>query len=158
MRSAVAVCLVAMACSRSTDDAVQTMRALGPPSRAKAPLPAFGCGGALPFARPLYVFPDRNRHPDAPVRDPDVRPVRISSEQPAYPAVARKARISGIVIVEMIIERDGHVSDVRVLKPLPVGLDQAAVDAARTWKYKPGMINGRPVRTLWMATVRFPPG
>src|SRR4029079_7976981 len=53
-------------------------------------------------------------------------PVVISRVEPHYPEVARQARVAGIVIVECIIDKNGNVRDVKVLKPLPFGLDQAA--------------------------------
>jgi protein TonB len=49
----------------------------------------------------------------------------------------RRARVQGIVIVEAIINRTGQVENVRVLKGLPMGLDQAAVDAVKRWKFRP---------------------
>src|SRR5262249_54096776 len=44
--------------------------------------------------------------------------------EPQYTELARKARIEGVVIIEAIIDRAGNVTDARVLKPLPLGLDQ----------------------------------
>ncbi len=43
----------------------------------------------------------------------------------------------------------------QVLKPLPFGLDQAAVDAVRRWKFKPGTLNGQPVDVIFNLTVNF---
>jgi len=95
--------------------------------------------------------------PDAPLRvGGDVKaPVAISKVDPVYPEVARKARISGIVIVECTISRNGDVTDIHVLKPLPFGLDQAAVDAVKRWKFKPGTLNGQPVDVIFNLTVNF---
>ena len=44
--------------------------------------------------------------------------------QPVYTEAARRARIQGVVIVETIIDKEGNVTNVRVLKALPMGLDQ----------------------------------
>ncbi|MEA2346017.1 MAG: periplasmic protein TonB [Thermoanaerobaculia bacterium] len=95
--------------------------------------------------------------PDAPLRvGGDVKaPVAISKVDPVYPEVARKARISGIVIVECTISKNGDVTDIHVLKPLPFGLDQAAVDAVKRWKFKPGTLNGQPVDVIFNLTVNF---
>ena len=79
----------------------------------------------------------------------------INRVEPVYPEVARKARISGIVIVECIIDKSGNVTNVQVLKPLPFGLDQAAVDAVRRWKFRPGTLNGQPVDVIFNLTVNF---
>ncbi|HYH05677.1 MAG TPA: energy transducer TonB [Thermoanaerobaculia bacterium] len=56
---------------------------------------------------------------------------------PAYPSVARKVRIAGKVIVRLAIDADGNVSEVRMVKPLPFGLDQAAAAAAKQWRFRP---------------------
>ena len=94
---------------------------------------------------------------EAPLRvGGDVKaPVVINRVEPVYPEVARKARISGIVIVECIIDKGGNVTNVQVLKPLPFGLDQAAVDAVKRWKFKPGTLNGQPVDVIFNLTVNF---
>jgi len=82
-------------------------------------------------------------------------PVSISRVDPQYTEIARKARIEGIVIIEAIIDREGCVTDARVLKPLPMGLDKQAIDAVRQWKFKPGMLNGQPVPVIYNLTVNF---
>jgi len=94
---------------------------------------------------------------EAPLRvGGDVKaPVAISKVDPVYPEVARKARVSGIVIVECIIDKSGTVRDVQVLKGLPFGLDQAAVEAVKKWKFKPGTLNGQPVDVIFNLTVNF---
>ena len=58
-------------------------------------------------------------------------PTTISRVDPQYTELARKARVEGIVILEAIIDRNGNVTDARVLKPLPLGLDQAALEAVK---------------------------
>jgi protein TonB len=94
---------------------------------------------------------------DRPVRvGGDVQPpVAIDRIEPQYTEVARKARIEGIVIIEAIIDRNGNVTDARVLKPLPLGLDQAALEAVKRWKFKPGTLNGQPVPVIYNLTVNF---
>jgi TonB family protein len=94
---------------------------------------------------------------DAPLRvGGDVRaPVVMEKVEPVYTEEARKARIKGIVIVEAVIGRDGLVKNASVLKPLPFGLDQAAVDAVKQWKFKPGTLDGKPVDVIFNLTVNF---
>jgi TonB family protein len=82
-------------------------------------------------------------------------PVLLNRIEPVYTEEARKARIMGIVIVEATIGQDGLVKNVRVLKPLPFGLDQAAVDAVKQWTFKPATINGQAVDVLFNLTVNF---
>jgi len=47
------------------------------------------------------------------------------------------------------------VTNVRVLKGLPMGLDQAAVDAVKNWRFRPATLNGRPVSVYYSLTVNF---
>ena len=75
--------------------------------------------------------------------------------EPEYTELARKARIEGVVIIEAIIDRNGNVTDARALKPLPLGLDLAALDAVKKWKFKPGTLNGQPVPVIYNLTVNF---
>ena len=83
------------------------------------------------------------------------KPERLGGVQPAYTELARKARIQGVVIVEAIIDKEGHVTNVRVLKGLPMGLDQSAVDAVKSWRFRPATLNGRPVSVYYSLTVNF---
>ncbi|RPH56897.1 energy transducer TonB, partial [bacterium] len=83
------------------------------------------------------------------------RPEKISGPQPVYTEMARKARVQGVVIVEAIIDEKGNVTNARVLKGLPMGLDKAALEAVQRWKFKPATLNGRPVRVYYSLTVNF---
>jgi TonB family protein len=82
-------------------------------------------------------------------------PVIVNRVEPIYPEAARKARIMGIVIIEAVIDRNGVVKDASVLKPLPFGMDQAALDAVRQWTFKPGTLNGVPVDVIFNLTINF---
>jgi TonB family protein len=86
----------------------------------------------------------------------DVTPPRLLNRVEApYTTEARRKRIQGIVIVEAIINRSGKVIRVRVLKPLPDGLDRSAADAVRQWTFLPGTLNGSPVDVVFNLTVNF---
>lgn len=83
-------------------------------------------------------------------------PNKLHAPPPVYTEIARKARIQGIVIVEAIIDKQGNVTNVKVLKGLPMGLDQAAVDAVKKWKFEPATLpDGRPVDVIYTLTVNF---
>jgi TonB family protein len=82
-------------------------------------------------------------------------PVVISRVEPIYTEEARTARITGIVIVEAIIDRNGVVKNASVLKPLPFGLDQAALNAVRQWTFRPATLNGQPVDVVFNLTINF---
>lgn len=82
-------------------------------------------------------------------------PVRIYSPDPHYPEEARHARVQGVVILQTIIDRLGNVTDVRVLKGLPSGLTEAAVEAVSSWRFKPATLEGEPVAVYYLVTVSF---
>lgn len=83
-------------------------------------------------------------------------PEKLHAPQPQYTEIARKARIQGVVIVQAIIDKDGNVTSVKLLKGLPMGLDQAALDAIKQWKFKPATLaDGRPVAVYYTLTVNF---
>jgi len=72
-------------------------------------------------------------------------PVPIYKPEPAYSEEARKAKYQGTVVLMIIIDAGGNVTDCRVVKPLGLGLDEKAVETVRTWKFKPALRNGTPV-------------
>jgi TonB family protein len=84
-----------------------------------------------------------------------LRPEVISHPAPVYTPAARRARVQGVVILETVIDEQGDVTGVKVLKGLPMGLDQAAVDAVKTWKFKPATRNGTPVKVAYVLTLNF---
>lgn len=82
-------------------------------------------------------------------------PVKISGPNPMYPEAARRARIQGVVVLECTIGKDGSVREAKVLRGLPLGLTESAVDAVKKWQFKPSTLNGKPVEVLYILTVRF---
>jgi protein TonB len=74
--------------------------------------------------------------------------------QPIYPPLARSARIQGAVVLRAVINRDGKVQDLQILKGHPM-LVQAALDAVRQWRYRPYYLNGEPVEVETQVTVNF---
>lgn len=82
-------------------------------------------------------------------------PVKVYEPRPRYPEDARRARLEGVVVLETIIDTDGNVDNVRVLKGLGHGLSEAAVEAVKTWKFKPATRLGEPVAVRFILTVQF---
>jgi TonB family protein len=72
-----------------------------------------------------------------------------------YTEDARRRGISGEVVLEIVVRRDGGVGDVRVLQGLGAGLDQRAVQAVRQWKFDPARLKGTPVDVLVEVAVEF---
>jgi periplasmic protein TonB len=62
--------------------------------------------------------------------------------------------VQGVVIMEATLGTDGKVTDVKVLRSIPL-LDQAAIDAVRQWEYTPTLLNGVAVPVRMSVTVNF---
>jgi protein TonB len=82
-------------------------------------------------------------------------PIPIYKPEPPYSEEARKAKYQGTVVVLIVVDTQGSVTDARVVKPLGLGLDEKALETVRTWKFKPGMRNGIPVPVRVMIEVSF---
>jgi protein TonB len=101
--------------------------------------------------------PEPPAPPSGPLRvGGDVKaPVVVNRVDPEYTEVARRARVAGVVVVEAIIDKHGNVDRVKVVKGLPMGLSESAVNAVRRWKFRPGTQAGRPVDVIFNLTVVF---
>lgn len=95
---------------------------------------------------------------DAPLalRDVAAQPELVERVLPEYPPRARTMQIEGQVVLEVVLDRRGHVEDsVRVTRSIPA-LDAAAITAIRQWRFRPARDReGRPVRVVMEIPVRF---
>lgn len=82
-------------------------------------------------------------------------PVAIRTVDPEYSEAARKARLSGSVLVYAEIGPDGHPRNLRVVQSMGLGLDEKALEAVAKWLFRPGMKNGRPVMVRATFEVNF---
>ena len=81
----------------------------------------------------------------------------ISQTKPAYPPLARQARIQGTVVLHAIIDKQGNVSELQVISGHPL-LVQSAIEAVKQWRYKPTQLNGEPVEVDTTIQVTFTMG
>jgi protein TonB len=81
-------------------------------------------------------------------------PVKTADVAPVYPLIARQAHIQGVVILEAVLDAQGRVESVRVLRSIPQ-LDRAAVDAVQQWHFTPALLNGQAVPVVMTVTVNF---
>jgi len=81
------------------------------------------------------------------------RPIERSRVEPVYPAEAKKAGISGVVVVKVLVDLEGNVEKTEILRSI-AGLDEAALEAAKQFTFSPGKQQGRGVKT-WVSIV-FP--
>ncbi len=82
-------------------------------------------------------------------------PVVLSNPAPLYPDIARKAGIEGTVFVKMWVAKDGTVKRAEVLKSSSELFEQAAVEAARQWKFTPAIMNNAPVSVFVTVPFKF---
>ncbi|MFI5006855.1 MAG: TonB family protein [Solirubrobacterales bacterium] len=81
-------------------------------------------------------------------------PKRSKTVSPEYPAEAQAQGIRGIVILELIIDKDGKVIDAKTVRSVP-GLDEAALTAARQWTYEVTKVDGKPVSVRLTVPITF---
>ena len=99
---------------------------------------------------------------------PDATPKRISitvaggvmagmllkAVQPGYPLYAKDAKITGTVVLQAIINKDGHIANLHVIRG-PSELQQASLEAVKHWIYRPYLLNGEPVEVQTTINVVF---
>lgn len=78
----------------------------------------------------------------------------LAQPKPAYPPLAKAARISGVVRLQALIGRDGTIRNLQLIGGPPL-LVAAALDAVRRWIYQPTLLNGEPVEVFTEIEVHF---
>jgi protein TonB len=78
----------------------------------------------------------------------------LQKTTPQYPPIAKAARVSGTVILQATISKTGTITNLRVISG-PEMLRQAALDAVRTWRYRPYLLNNEPVEVDTTVNVIF---
>lgn len=101
-----------------------------PPPAAKAVPERIRLGGVVEAAKAVY------------------RPM------PAYPPLAKAARVQGVVRLEAVIGKNGSIQNLRVISGHPL-LIEAALDAVKQWRYKPTLLDGVPVEVVTEIDVDF---
>jgi TonB family protein len=78
----------------------------------------------------------------------------VSLPKPLYPAIARAAHASGTVVVQVLIDEEGNVTEARAISGHPL-LQAAAIEAARQAKFTPTRLEGQPVKVTGTLTYNF---
>jgi TonB family protein len=84
-----------------------------------------------------------------------VRPRVLDHPTPLYTPEAREARVQGAVILQLVVAVSGEVLDAKVMKGLPMGLSQEAIEAVRQWRFEPATLQGSPVPSCYAVDVNF---
>ena len=102
--------------------------------------------------------------PPPPPPPPDRAPIRVGGQiqapallyrvEPFYPPPAIQARLQGIVILEALVDREGNVAEVKILRSAGA-LDREALIAVRQWRYSPLVLNGVRERFILTVTLSF---
>lgn len=82
-------------------------------------------------------------------------PQLVYRVEPEYTEEARKAKYQGTVVLYAVVDPDGMVRRVRVVRSLGLGLDEKALEAVKQWRFRPGMKNGQPVPVAASIEVTF---
>ncbi|HXS75389.1 MAG TPA: energy transducer TonB [Terracidiphilus sp.] len=108
--------------------------------------------------------PFGNGSPATVVRPAVTSPIHVASKLvegnliyksvPQYPAIAKAAHVEGTVILQAMISKAGAIEGLHVMSG-PQMLQQAAIDAVKTWRYKPYMLNGQAVEVETTVNVIF---
>ncbi len=106
-------------------------------------------------APPPPPEPQPEKKQSAPIRVGHLESsMALSRPSPAYPPLARQARIQGRVQLEAVISTGGTIESLRVVSGHPM-LVPAALDAVRRWRYRPTLLNGEPVEVSTTIEVVF---
>jgi len=114
-------------------------------------LGSMGIGGP-----PLPQPPERHTAPKAPVHigGDVIAAMGVYQPTPVYPQLAIAAHVQGTVVLEAIIGKNGRVQDLKVISG-PALLVRAAMEAVKTWRYQPTLLNGEPVDVSTEISVHF---
>ncbi len=82
-------------------------------------------------------------------------PRAISAPRPQYTALARRLRRTGVIALQCVVNEQGRMEQIMIKRPLGFGLDEAAVEAASSWRLQSAMRAGKPVAALSTMTVSF---
>ncbi len=107
-------------------------------------MPALAEEHATPTAAPI-----------SPAAPRTAAPVLVERVEPVYPEAARLAGIGGVVSLQLEVGVDGSVGDVKVVRSAGLGLDAAAITAARQLKFKPALQDGQPIAATVLFDQRF---
>lgn len=129
----------------------------GIPGGAVGGVPGGALGGVLGF-----IPTDAPPPPPPPKKKKD--PIRVGGNvqasklvkrvEPSYPELAKRARVKGMVILQVTVGEAGNVASIKIIRGHPL-LNAAAVSAVKQWVYSPTLLNGEPVPVIATVTVNF---
>lgn len=115
--------------------------------------PAIAAHGGLTAAHPTPAM--------SPLAEPmsegsvNVAARLLTSAPPVYPPAARAAEVEADVVVDLVLDESGRVSEAKILRAAGFDLDKSALEAIRGYRFSPAQKDGRPVRVRMHWTVQF---
>ena len=94
-------------------------------------------------------------HPVVTISPGVAQGLALSRPSPIYPQDAKEARISGKVVIQAVIGRDGWIHDMQVVSAPSASLAASALGAVSQWRYRPYLLNGEPVEVNTTINVIF---
>ncbi|HJX82999.1 MAG TPA: energy transducer TonB, partial [Candidatus Angelobacter sp.] len=82
-------------------------------------------------------------------------PKPASTPEPEFSEAARYEKFTGVLVLEIVIDKDGTIAHVKIVKPLGLGLDESAVKSVKKWRFIPGAKEGQPVALQMNIEVSF---
>ena len=82
-------------------------------------------------------------------------PSLIYKVEPEYSEEARKAKFQGAVLLSVVVDEKGNPRDIKVIRPLGLGLDEKAIEAVQKWRFRPGILQNKAVPVQAMIEVNF---
>jgi len=97
-----------------------------------------------------------SQRPQAQVPAEEMQKLVTHRVDPEYPPAARPAKLQGVIVLDVVVGRDGSVMDVRALNG-PDVLAQAAMEALRWWRFEPYKVDGKPIVVETKLAMEFKP-
>ena len=133
--------------------------ALSNPQQLRSAVESMDFPGAAPLAPDTLAPEQSDAADDKPTPVPvtkDLLPTCTYTPNPAYSQEARAARFSGTVLVEAVVQLDGSLGNIRVLKSPGLGLDENVVETLKKWKCRPPIgPKGKPIPVIVPFQVNF---
>jgi len=104
----------------------------------------------MSVAQPSALFKFKDFYDQGEV---DQMPLTIARMKPLYPYRARRLNITGKVDVKFLVDEEGYVSNINIIKSTPAGIfDESVLRALPSWRFSPGKVRGHAVST-WVVTI-----
>jgi TonB family protein len=119
--------------------------------------PALTLGAAPTGAGSLSALAKTGTSKPSMLAQSELEPIQVLKRvSPTYPLIAKQRRLSGILVVDALVDKSGKVTNLQIVSGPPVFRD-AAFDAIKQWQFKPAMLNGQPIDQHTQIRLEFKP-